>query len=196
MNRQLVFGIAAMFLCWTGMVGYSAPLAHASGDRKEDKLNHDSKDQSQDRLSGGDSSEASDSSSSSNDGPSSSDNSPTGAASAAKAGAASVGGHWSGNVTDNSLGSGTLDLVLAQSGKKLAGGFDISFTSASEDHAGSLKGKANASGLTTTLRQNGGTCRVNVTGTLASSTELKGNYTTHNCQSVTKGSFDLTLEHS
>jgi hypothetical protein len=178
------------------MVGFSAPLAHASGDRKEDKRNHDLKDQSKDRLSGGDSSESSDSSSSSNDGSSSSDKSPTGAASAAKTRAASVGGHWSGTVTDNSLGSGTLDLVIAQSGRKLAGGFDVSFNSASEDHAGSLKGKANPSGLTSRLHQNGGTCRVSLTGTLASATELKGNFASRNCQSVTKGSFDLTLEHS
>jgi hypothetical protein len=197
MKRQFVFGMAALFLCWTAMVGYSAPRAHAAGDRKEDKLNGDSQDQRKDRLSGGDSSEASDSSSTSNDGSSSTDNSPSGAASAAKANVASVGGHWSGAVSDNSLGAGTMDLVLAQSGKKLAGGFDTSFASGTEDHAGSVKGKANPSGLNAKLHQNGsGTCRISITGTLASSTEIKGSYNSAGCQSISKGIFDLILEHS
>jgi hypothetical protein len=192
MKRALVIGGAAVILFALGVAGFSTPAAHASGDRKEDKLNHDSKDQKQDRLNGGDSSESSDSSSSSNDGSSSDVNS---SATAKKA--ATVGGHWSGGINDGSLGAGTLDLVIAQSGKKLNGGFDTSFSSAAEDRAGSLKGKANSSGLSVKLRPNsGGQCRVVLTGTLSGAGELKGNYTSSKCNNVTSGSFDLLLEHS
>jgi len=191
MKGAVVLVGAAVILLWIGVGGFSAPIAHASGDRREDKLNHDAKDQSQDALNGGDSSESSDASSPSND------SSSSDASSSAAAKAASVGGHWSGGITDDSFGAGTLDLFLAQSGKNLSGGFDTSFSGGSEDFTGSLSGKANPTGASGKLRPNGHRkCRVMFTGKLASVDEIKGTYTSSKCSgTVTGGNFDVLFEH-
>jgi hypothetical protein len=191
MKSAVVLGGAAVIVLWIGVGGFFTPAAHASGDRRENRLNGDTNDQSQDRLSGGDSSESSDASSPSNDSSSSNTNSN------AAAKVAKVGGHWSGGITDNSLGAGTLDLFIAQSGKSLSGGFDTSFSGGSEDFTGSLSGKANSTGATGKLRPNGGgKCRVAFTGKLASADEIKGTYTSSKCSGTTTGgTFDVLFEH-
>ncbi len=190
MKSAFAIGGAAVILLWIGASGFSAPMAHASGDRKEDKLNHDANDQNQDRLSG-DSSESSDASSPSNDSTSSDVNS------SAAAKVTKVGGHWSGGITDDSLGAGTLDLFVAQSGKSLSGGFDTSFSGGSEDFTGSLKGTASSSGVSGKLRRNGGgKCRVMFTAVvLTVPDEIKGTYTSSKCKGITQGSFDVLFEH-
>lgn len=108
-----------------------------------------------------------------------------------------VAGHWSGTIVDNSLGAGTLDLLIAQSKKKLSGGFDISALGSAEDLAGSLGGKASAKGITLTMkpsRVKG--CKINAKSTSVSASEIKGSYSTSKCgNNITSGTFDVSLEH-
>ena len=188
MKRAVILGGAAVIFLWIGVGGFSASMAPASSDRTEDRLNNDAPDQNQDAMSG-DSSESSDASTPSNDSASSNVN--------AAAKVAKVGGHWSGGITDDSLGAGTLDLFIAQSGRNLNGGFDASFSGGSEDSTGSLSGKVSSSGVSGKWRPNGGgKCRIKFTGVvLTVPDEIKGTYTSAKCKLVTQGGFDVLFEH-
>ena len=171
-------GLMAVAFAVCFFAGSSARLsvAHA-GDAREDRINHESPDQSADAQVGDTAGDSTD---------------PTTANSAG----AHIGGHWSGGVTDSSLGAGTLDLLLNQHERvKLGGGFDMSFASA-EDFAGSLKGTSNKKGVTLTLKPNKQqNCRVALSPTSVSGAEIKGTYSTSKCTGLTSGSFDVTFEH-
>jgi hypothetical protein len=165
----------AFVVCFFGASSARLSVAHA-GDAREDRINHESPDQSADAQVGDSAGDSAD---------------PT-----ANSAGARVGGHWSGGVTDSSLGAGTLDLLLNQHDRvKLGGGFDMSFASA-EDFAGSLKGTSNKKGVTLTLKPNKQqNCRVALSPTSVTSAEIKGAYSTRGCAGLTNGSFDVTFEH-
>ncbi len=110
----------------------------------------------------------------------------------------SASGHWSGTLSDNSLGAGSIDLLISQSKRKLGGGFDVSgFQGTAEDLSGALTGKASPAGIAFTLkptRIRG--CRISGVSSSFDSSEIKGSYTTQTCgSSLTAGVFDVRFEH-
>jgi len=109
----------------------------------------------------------------------------------------SAGGHWSGTIIDNSLGAGTLDLLISQSKRQLTGGFDVSGFSSAEDLSGKLAGKASTQGITFTLKPSRiPGCKINGISSSFSISEIKGTYTTVKCgSSITAGTFDVLFEH-
>jgi|GEM_PF-4978528 len=112
--------------------------------------------------------------------------------------AVGVSGRWSGTIVDNTLGAGSFDLSISQHKQKLNGGFEISPPQgAGEDLSGSLSGKATSNSIAFTLKPSRiKGCRIFGTSTAVSSSEIKGSYATANCgNSLTKGTFDVNLEH-
>ena len=179
-NKMASVAVAFAF-CWLGAASAPYGIARA-GDAREDRINNESPDRQADAQVG-------DSGRDSTDSTTSSDALTSG-------GGAQIGGHWSGGITDGGLGAGTLDLLINQHHRaKLSGGFDLSFAS-SQDFVGSLKGTSNKSGVSLTLTPNKQhNCRVALSPTMVSNTEIKGNYSTTKCSGLTNGNFDVTFEH-
>lgn len=177
---KLVLVAVVSVASWLGAASAPSGVARA-GDAREDRINGESPDRRVDAQLG-------DSAGDSND-PAASIDALT------KGGGPHVGGHWSGGITDSSLGAGTLDLLITQNGAKLAGGFDMSLPSA-EDFVGSLKGVSSKAGVKMTLTPNTQhKCRVALSPTSVSNTEIKGNYSTTKCTGLTNGNFDVNFEH-
>jgi hypothetical protein len=124
--------------------------------------------------------------------------SPDAGTASSRARPVSASGHWSGTISDNSLGAGTVDLLISQNKRKLSGGFDISaFQGTAEDLSGNLTGQASAGGIAFTLKPSRiKGCRINGTSTSFNGAEIKGSYSTIKCgSSLTSGSFDVNFEH-
>lgn len=178
-DKKMLVAIASM-ACWLGAA--SMPFGAAlADDSREDRINHESPDPQGDT-------ELDDSGGTPND-------STTSTNSAMNTSGPHVGGHWSGGISDSSLGAGTFDLLITQNGANLSGGFDMSFSS-SEDFVGSLHGTSKKPGVKMTLRPNKQLkCRVKLSPTSVSNAEIKGSYSTAKCTGLSNGNFDVNFEH-
>jgi len=180
MRNRLVLIAVLVTTCLLGTSSFRLSLAQA-GDRREDRVNKEAPDKTADSQVGDTAGDSTD---------------PTSSPDALANAGAAVGGHWSGSISDSSLGAGTLDLLINHHNKtKLNGGFDVSFTT-SEDFVGSLSGASNKNGVKVTLKPNKQhNCRVTLTPTSVSSSEIKGTYSTSKCSGLTDGNFDVTFDH-
>jgi hypothetical protein len=173
-NKMALVAMASV-VCWLGAISASYGVARA-GDAREDQINNEAPDQQADAQLGDSTADSTDA--------------------LASSGRMQVGGHWSGSITDGVLGAGTLDLLINQHGSSLSGGFDTGFAGP-EDFAGALKGTSNKAAVAITLKPNKQrNCRVTLTPTSVSGTEIKGGYSTKKCTGLTGGNFDVLFEHS
>ena len=100
---------------------------------------------------------------------------------------ANVAGSWCGNVNDDLLGGGTINLEIHQKGKKLSGPWSDSLGG-----SGSSKGKINGDAITSTLKLRTSRCKFAIVGTLVSPGEIMGSYSVFGCRQSDAGSFDIT----
>ena len=99
-------------------------------------------------------------------------------------------GLWSGTVTDNNMGGGTISASLFQCHSKLGGTWQDSFVLPAF-----WKGTISSSGnIKAQMRFHiSGKCGYTFTGTLKNDNEISGNYTLHDCKGMGPdgGSFDM-----
>jgi hypothetical protein len=106
----------------------------------------------------------------------------------------SLSGNWSGNLFDPSLGAGTLNFTLAQSGSTVTGTFQEIY--ASGTLSGSFNGTMNGTSLTGTTTPSVPTaCPGNVTATVnAASTQISGTAAVFDCTISDSATFDVAKQ--
>jgi hypothetical protein len=105
-----------------------------------------------------------------------------------------IAGNWSGVITSNVAGNGTIRLSLLQSGSKLTGTWATSFPNAAADNSGSLIGNVTDSQIGATLNPSVPTaCPSTVAGSV-NGTMITGTYAAFNCSAVSSGGFSVTKD--
>jgi hypothetical protein len=105
-----------------------------------------------------------------------------------------VAGNWSGTISSNVVGNGTLTMTLLQSGTALSGTWSTTYANSSNNNSGSLAGSVNGAQLGATLTPSvPSTCPYNAAGTL-SGTTISGTYAAFNCTVAASGTFTITKQ--
>ncbi len=104
-----------------------------------------------------------------------------------------LAGTWTGAMTDNVAGPGTLRLTLSESPGSVTGTWATTFPAG--DNGGSLGGSVNGSSLTLVLTPTSdpGSCSVQVFATI-NGDRITGTYTALDCSGFVSGSIDLTRQ--
>jgi hypothetical protein len=109
-----------------------------------------------------------------------------------------VQGSWSGSITDDSMGGGTISISIAQHNTKLSGGWTATFPT-SPEFLGNFKGSAGSRIIKLKLASaqfNRRLCRLVFKSVTASGVEIQGNYIWYGCGRQFKGdkggSIDIT----
>jgi hypothetical protein len=105
----------------------------------------------------------------------------------------SITGTWVGTVVSASLGAGSTQLTLSQSGSSITGTFANTFPGTPSSATGSLTGTLNGSAFTAALAAANGCIRT-WTGTWSGRTLSGTIATSSGCATVDTGTFALTLE--
>ncbi len=88
-----------------------------------------------------------------------------------------VQGTWSGTISDDDMGAGTLTISITQTNRKLSGGWSATFSSTS--FLGEFNGRATAKMVRLHLSHaqfEKKTCELNFKSTVANGTEISGSY--------------------
>jgi hypothetical protein len=108
-------------------------------------------------------------------------------------------GMWTGDISDDSLGSGSINLSISQKNKKLSGGWSATFTTA--DFLGGIEKGSLSTAKHITLKLGSSSfdknaCRLKFVSAVANGTEIQGNYQWVSCGKQFKddkgGTIDVT----
>lgn len=110
---------------------------------------------------------------------------------------ANVQGSWSGSISDDSLGAGTITLSIQQHNKKLSGGWTATFKTA--DFLGGIEGGSQSTAKQVTLKLGSSSfdkrnCSLKFKSTLLNATEIQGNYEWSGCGKQFKGDKGGTID--
>jgi hypothetical protein len=105
----------------------------------------------------------------------------------------SITGTWVGTVVSASLGTGSTQLTLVQSGSSITGTVVNTFPGTTSSASGQLTGTLNGSAFTAALAASNGCIRT-WTGTWSGRTLSGAIATTSGCATVDTGTFTVTLE--
>lgn len=104
----------------------------------------------------------------------------------------SVAGSWSGSVTDDQAGGGSLAIGFTQAGCSLGGSWQATFSDPTLSGSGSLTGSASRTGLSFTLLSPApGTCGYQAEGSPSGANEIAGSYATVGTSCARNGTFDI-----
>jgi|SRR5215469_7983537 len=105
-----------------------------------------------------------------------------------------VQGSWSGTITDDSVGAGTIALAIKQKNGKLSGGWTLTFktSTTSPQYVGGIENGSRSSSDQVTLKLGSsafqkGNCRIQFESMTASGTQIQGNYKWADCGQQFKG---------
>lgn len=107
-----------------------------------------------------------------------------------------VAGNYTGPLSDNTVGPGSITLALSQSGSSLSGTFQDTFTNAPQgNNAGTVSGSISGSTIQlTATSSNPNACPFSVTATVGSSGQIQGTYAAKRCSTADGGSFTVTQQ--
>lgn len=108
--------------------------------------------------------------------------------------ATTVAGTWTGALSDNTIGPGSLRFTLNQSGSTVTGTWQSTWVNPANNNSGSLTGSSSGTGFSATMTPSVPTsCPFTATATLNSAkTQMTGTYAAFNCSVVSSGSFTVT----
>lgn len=103
-----------------------------------------------------------------------------------------IAGAWSGSLTDDQAGGGTLALSFSQNECALGGTWQATFSSATFDSSGTITGSASGDTVSFTLLSPApGTCGYHANGSLDGANEISGPYSTIGTNCSRSGTFDI-----
>ncbi len=103
-----------------------------------------------------------------------------------------VAGDWSGTISNDTAGGGTLALAIDQTGCTLQGTWQAQYSDPSDDGSGTISGTADASGITLNLlAPQASICGYNATVSLSDPDEMRGQFSTVGLHCTASGSFNV-----
>jgi hypothetical protein len=103
-----------------------------------------------------------------------------------------IAGDWSGTISSDTAGGGTLSLAIDQTGCTLQGTWQAEYADPSEDGNGTISGTANASGITFNLvAPQASICGYNATASLSNPDDMRGQFSTVGLHCTASGSFNV-----
>lgn len=101
-------------------------------------------------------------------------------------------GTWTGTITDNLAGVGSLLLTIAQTGNQLTGTWHSTFADSTQNNGGALAGTVNGDTIALTLTAaQPPACSFTVAATRNDDDHFSGTYAAANCARVENGSLDV-----
>src|SRR5262245_23363208 len=103
-----------------------------------------------------------------------------------------LAGDWSGTISNDTAGGGTLALAIDQTGCTLQGTWQAQYADPSDDGSGTISGTADASGIALQLlAPQAGSCGYNAKASLSDPDEMRGQFSTVGLQCTASGSFNV-----
>jgi len=104
-------------------------------------------------------------------------------------------GTWTGTITDNLAGTGSVLFTITETGNELTGTWQITFADPTNNNSGTLSGTigGDAIALTLTAAQRQA-CSFTVAATRNDDHNFTGTYTASNCTRVETGSLDVSRQ--
>jgi len=104
----------------------------------------------------------------------------------------SLTGTWTGTITDNLAGMGSLLLTISQTGGQLTGTWQATFTNSTNNNSGTLAGTVDGDAIALTLTSTQPqACSFTAVANRDGDDHFTGTYADSNCVRVENGTFDV-----